>query len=449
MLIKEREQWTSRVGFVIAAAGSAIGLGNIWGFPFLVGTHGGAVFVLIYLVVVVLMGYPLKATEFAIGRATQKSPVGAFKALAPNTPWWVLGALLVLVPFVIMGFYSIIGGWALVYMTKSIEGFAPGMDFGGIFGQLLDNPMTLAIGHLVFMGLTAAILFGGVIKGIQRWVGYLMPVLFVLILILIVRGVTLPGARAGLEFYLMPDFSLVTARTPLAAISQAFFSLSLAMGIMLTYGSYVSRTERLADSAGWTTFLDTSIAFLAGFAIFPAVFALGFDPAGGAGLAFVVLPAVFAAMPAAGNFFAFLFFLLLSVAALTSSVSLMQVLVAWGMDERGWSKRTAAAIATVAVFVLGIPVVLGFNIWSGVTALEMNIFDWYFFLTFTFALPLGGLLICIFAGYVWGARKAQVAINEPRGRINIGDWYCILLKYVIPIPVAILWVWGLLDKFVL
>lgn len=444
----QREQWTTRTGFILAAAGSAIGLGNIWGFPFLVGTHGGAVFVLIYLAVVMLMGYPLKATEFAIGRATQKNPVGAFKALAPGTPWWVLGGLLVLVPFVIMGFYSVIGGWALVYMTKSIEGFAPGMDFGGIFNQLLANPITLTIGHLVFMGLTAAIIFGGVIKGIQRWVGYLMPVLFVLLIILIIRGVTLPGAMAGLGFYLIPDFGLITARTPLAAVGQAFFSLSLAMGIILTYGSYVSKKEKLADSAGWTTFLDTSIAFLAGFAIFPAVFALGFDPAGGAGLAFVVLPAVFAAMPFAGSFFAFLFFLLLSVAALTSSVSLMQVLVAWGMDERGWSRRVAATIACVAVFILGIPVVLGFNIWSGVTPLGMNLFGFFFFLTFTFALPLGGLLICIFAGYVWGARKAQVAINEPRGRINIGNWYCVLLKYVIPILVGILWVVGLLDKFV-
>lgn len=446
-MIKEREQWTSRMGFIIAAAGSAIGLGNIWGFPFLVGTHGGAAFVAIYLVVVVLMGYPLKVTEFAMGRETQKGPVGAFKALAPGAPWWVVGGMSVLVAFVIMGFYSIIGGWALTYITKSITGFVPGMDFGAIFGALLANPTALIVGHAVFMVLTAVIVLGGVVKGIQRWVGYMMPALFILLLILILRGITLPGAGAGFAFYLMPDFSAITAKAVLAAIGQAFFSLSLAMGIMVTYGSYVSKKEILADSAGWTVFLDTGIAFLAGFAIFPAVFALGFDPAGGGGLAFVVLPAVFAAMPFAGSFFAFLFFLLLSVAALTSSVSLTEVVIAWAMDEKGWDRRTAAPAVVVAIFILGIPVALGYNIWSGVMPLGMSLFSFYFFLTFTFALPLGGLLTAIFAGYVWTARKAQAAINEPPGRINIGEWYGFLLKYVIPIVVAIVWVMGLVEQF--
>lgn len=446
-MIKQREQWTSRKGFIIAAAGSAIGLGNIWGFPFLVGTHGGAAFVIIYLVIVVFMGYPLKVTEFAIGRETQKGPVGAFRALAPKAPWWVVGGLSVLVAFVIMGFYSIIGGWALTYITKSITGFVPGMDFGGIFAELMANPIALIVGHAVFMVLTVAIILGGVVKGIQRWVGYLMPALFILLLILIIRGVTLPGAGAGFAFYLFPDFSAITTESVLAAIGQAFFSLSLAMGIMITYGSYVTKKERLADSAAWTVSLDTGIAFLAGFAIFPAVFALGFDPAGGAGLAFVVLPAVFAAMPFAGSFFAFLFFLLLSVAALTSAVSLVEVVVAWLMDEKGFSRRKAVAWASAAIFALGVPVALGFNIWSGVMPMGMSLFGFFFFLTFTFALPLGGMLIAIFAGYVWTARKAQAAINEPQGRINVGDWYGFLLKYVIPIAVAIVWVMGLVEQF--
>ncbi len=446
-MIGQREQWTSRMGFIFAASGSAIGLGNIWGFPFMVGTNGGAAFVAIYLVIVLFIGYPIMVTEITVGRETQKNPIGAFRALAPDTPWWLVGALGVLAGFVILAFYSVLAGWSLAYMVKSIEGFAPGMDFGAILGAHLANPTALLGWHTLFMILTIAIIAAGVVKGIQRWVKILMPALLVLLLILVVRGLTLPGAGAGIAFYLLPDFSAVTGRTFLNAVSQAFFSLSLGMGAMLTYGSYVSKKEVVGDNAAWIVGLDTGMALLAGFAIFPAVFALGFDPAGGTGLAFTVLPAVFAAMPFAGSFFSFLFFLLLSIAALTSAISLLEVVVAWIMDEKGWSRTNAAVVLGAVVFVLGIPTALGFNVWSDFRILDMNLFGFYYFITFNLALPLGALLTAIFVGYVWTAHKAQASANEPKGKINIGDWYGFIIRYVAPIAIAIVLVAGLVDKF--
>lgn len=445
--MKQREQWTSRIGFIFAASGSAIGLGNIWGFPFMVGTNGGAAFVAIYLAIILFIGYPIMVTEITVGRETQKNPVGAFKALAPDSPWWLVGALGVLAGFVILAFYSVLAGWSLAYMVKSIEGFAPGMDFGAILGGHLANPTALLGWHALFMILTIAIIASGVVQGIQRWVKILMPALLVLLLILVVRGLTLPGAGAGISFYLLPDFSAVTGKTFLNAVSQAFFSLSLGMGAMITYGSYVSKKEVVGDNAAWIVGLDTGIALLAGFAIFPAVFALGFDPAGGTGLAFTVLPAVFAAMPFAGSFFSFLFFLLLSIAALTSAISLLEVVIAWITDEKGWSRVNASIVLGAVVFVLGIPTALGFNVWSDFKILDMSLFSFYYFLTFTIALPLGALLTAIFVGYVWKAHKAQASANEPKGNINIGDWYGFIIRYVAPVAIAIVLVAGLVDKF--
>ncbi len=441
-----REQWGSKIGFILAAAGSAIGLGNIWRFSYVAGNEGGAAFVFIYLAAILLIGYPLMVTEIAIGRKTQKNPIGAFKVLAPNTPWWLVGGLGVLAGFIILSFYSVISGWALAYTAKSIGGFLPGSDFEGMFITHITGVWEPIIWHAIFMALTLGIIASGVVEGIQRWAKILMPFLFVILLVLVFRGLTLEGASAGIAFYLTPDFSKVTASTILAAVGQSFFTLSLGMGALITYGSYLSQKENISDSAGWVVGLDTLVAILAGFAIFPAVFAMGFAPDAGPGLAFITLPAVFAAMPL-GNIFGFLFFLLLTVAALTSAISMLEVVVSWLIDEKGWSRVRASIIIGIVIFFVGVPSSLGNSVLSHITIMEMSILDLYDFITSDIMLPLGGLLMCIFVGYVWQADRVVAEANDPKGAINIGNWYGVLIRYVIPVAIVVVMAAGIYNRF--
>ncbi len=441
-----REKWTSKVGFVLAAAGSAVGLGNIWRFSYVTGTNGGAAFVVIYLIAIILIGYPMMVTEVAIGRKSERNPVGAFKALAPNTPWYIVGGLGVFSGFVILAFYSVVAGWSVAYIFKAIAGFAPGTDFADVFVGHITGTAVPIIWHAVFMVLTFAIIAAGVVKGIQRWVKILMPVLVVLLIVMVFRAITLPGAGEGVAFYLAPRFEEVTAGTFLAAIGQAFFTLSLGMGAMITYGSYLSNKENIADNGGWVVGLDTAIALIAGFAIFPAVFALGYDPAAGPGLVFITLPAVFAEMPA-GSLFGFIFFVLLSIAALTSAISLLEVVVAWLVDEKGWARPKAAVAMGIAIFVIGLPTTLGFGVWGDVRIIGMEILDFYDFLASELALPIGGALTAIFAGHVWKARTVIDETNNPPGAIKIGNWYGVLIKYLIPIAVFVVLIATLIDFF--
>ncbi len=452
-MIGGRESWTTRLGFILAAAGSAVGLGNIWRFPYITGMNGGAAFIVIYLIAIIIIGYPLMVTEMSLGKKTQRNPVGAFKAMAPNSPWWLVGALGVFTGFVILSYYSVVAGWALAYIFKSIAGFAPGMDFVEMFYTTIgvdigDGPniITPIIWHLVFMALTVGIIASGVVRGIQRWVKILMPVLFILLLVLVVRSVTLPGASAGLAFYLSPDFSAISGQTFLDAIAQSFFTLSLGMGAIITYGSYLGKDTTIGDNGGWVVGLDTGIAIIAGFAIFPAVFALGMEPGAGPGLTFITLPAVFAEMPA-GSFFGFLFFLLLSIAALTSAISLLEVVVAWLVDEKGWTRAKASVLMGIIIFLVGIPTSLGYNVLGGFSFLGMDVLDTYDWFANALFLPIGGLLTAIFVGYVWQAKKAQEFANDPPGSIPIGDWYGILIKYIVPLAIILVLIFGLIDTF--
>lgn len=441
-----REQWTNKLGFILAAAGSAVGLGNIWRFSYVAGTEGGAAFVLLYLVTIFVIGYPLLATEIAIGRKTQRNPVGAFKALAPNTPWWLVGAMGVLAGFVILSFYSIVAGWSLAYVFKALAGFSPTDDFTDMFVGHITSTWAPIGWHAIFMALTIGIIAAGVVNGIQRASKILMPLLFVLLLALVVRGLTLPGAAEGVAFFLTPDFSEISGNTFLRAIGQSFFTLSLGMGALITYGSYLKREDNISDSAGWVVGLDTGVAIIAGFAIFPAVFALGFEPGSGPGLAFMTLPAVFAEMPA-GTFFGFMFFLLLSVAALTSAISLLEVVVAWIVDEKGWSRKQAAFTLGGIIFLTGLPPTLGYSVLSDVTFLGMDILDTYDFFASDIMLPLGGLLTAIFAAHVWKTKNAVDEINSPKGTISFGGWYGVLVGIIIPIAIAVVMIVGLYSKF--
>ncbi len=444
--MKERENWTSKLGFILAASGSAIGLGNIWRFPYITGTNGGAIFLLIYLAVIFLIGYPIIVSEMTIGKKTQKNPIGAFKSLAPNSPWWLVGGLGVLTGFIILSYYSVVAGWAMSYVFKSFNSFTAGTNFTNLFTNHISSTTIPIIWHALFMFLTIIVISAGVVKGIQKVVKVLMPLLLFIIAILIIRSLTLHGASEGLAFYLKPDFSKITIETFIAAISQSFFTLSLGMGCMITYGSYLSNKENINDSAAYVIGFDTLFALLAGLAIFPAVFALGFDPGAGPGLTFITLPAVFAEMPL-GQIFGALFFILITIAALTSSISLLEVVVAYMVDEKNWNRKKAAQIMGVLIFLAGIPTILGYSKLSGFSFLGMDVLDTYDWLTNSIFLPVGGLLTSIFVGYVWKAKNAAKEANKVKGRIKMGKWYGFLIRYIVPVAIFIILALNIWNTF--
>ncbi len=449
-LKKDREHWGTRAGFILAAAGSAVGLGNIWRFPYMTGEHGGAAFLLIYLIAVLLLGYPLIVNEMVLGRAAQRDPVGVFKVLAPHSPWWLVGALGVFTGFIILSYYGVVAGWSMAYIYKVVIATStPGIDHAGVFKGHISSLWEPIIWQAAFMLVTMSIIAAGVVKGIQRWSTILMPILFVLLIILIVRSVTLPGAEEGLRYYLNPDFSKVTGRTLLAALAQAFFSLSLGMGALITYGSYLNDKDEIPANAVWVAGLDTAVALLAGFALFPAIFALGFEPGAGPGLAFITLPAVFAQMPL-GGVFGVLFFFLLFIAALTSAISLLEVVTAWLIDEKGWDRKKAAVYMGIVIFVVGLPATLGYSVLKEVTfpGLKTDLLDTYDWFANSIFLPLGGLMASIFTGYIWGIKHAIHEANKGHKSITVGQWWLLLIRYVVPVLIVFIMAVGIYDTFV-
>ena len=445
--MKKRENWTSNLGFILAAAGSAIGLGNIWRFPYVTGTNGGAAFLLIFIGAIVFIGFPVIVAEISLGRNTQKNPVGAFKKIAPDTPWWVVGGLGVFTGFLILSYYSVVAGWSMSYIFKALNGFTPGTDFAALFGSHISGFGVPLFWHAAFMLITVLVIRAGVVGGIQKVAKTLMPLLFIILITLVIRAVTLPGAGEGLSFYLTPDFSKISLQTFTDAIAQAFFTLSLGMGAMITYGSYLSKDDNITDNAVYIIGFDTLIAVLAGFAIFPAVFALGFSPSAGPGLVFITLPGVLAEMPL-GSIFGFLFFLLLSISALTSAISLLEVVVAYVVDERGWERKKAAQILGLIIFLVGIPPILGYSSFSGFSFLGMDVLDTYDWFANNIFLPLGGLLTSIFAAYVWKAKNMIKEANSAPGKIMLGKGYEILLKYVAPAGIFIIMIFNIWTTFV-
>jgi len=448
-----RDTWGSKAAFILAAAGSAIGLGNIWGFPTVAGQNGGAAFLLIYLAAVALIGAPVMLAELIVGRRTQRNPVGAFKALAPHSMWVVVGGLGVFTGIVILSFYSVIAGWTLSYIFKTIIGtFQAGVDTEAIFDELAGSALPAISWHLLFIIITIYVVLGGVRDGIERWTKVLMPLLFALLVLLAVRAVTLSGAEAGLAFYLKPDFSKVTGSVVLSAIGQAFFSLSLGMGAMITYGSYVSKRDDLVSSAAWVTFADTTIAILAGLIIFPTLFHAGLEPgAGGPGMVFVVLTSLLSSIPPApygGVIFGTGFFLLLGIAALTSSVSLLEVVTSWAVDERGMSRRKAAISLGMVAFVIGIPSALANGAVSWLTNLPgigMDFLSFLFLLFGQYSLVIGALLISLFVGWVWGVSAAGEEVRENDGRFPLGRTWAVLIRFVAPSAIVAILVKMVVD----
>ncbi len=436
--MQQRENWGSRLGFLLAAAGSAVGLGNIWRFPYLTGENGGSAFIVIYLICVFVIGLSIMIAEFTVGRRSSLAAVGAYKSYSRN--WTFAGVIGVLSGFLIMGFYPVVGGWSLAYIFKSFSGLLTTPDaIETTFVTFITSSAQPLIWMIVFLVFNVSIVAKGIAGGIEKASKVLMPTLLVLLIFIGIRSVSLPGADAGLKFLFSPDWSQVTGQTFLAALGQAFFSLSLGMGCMITYGSYLNKKENLAKNAALVTTLDTSCAILAGIAIFPALFAFGMTPDQGPGLVFVIVPSIFAAMGSAGVFFSTLFFIALTVAALTSSVSLLEVVVAYLIDERGFTRKKAVFSASGVMAVLCIMASLSMGAMSHITFLGVGAFDFFDILTDKIFLAIGGMFLAIFAGWVYKKEDLKDELTNG-GTVKFGlfeVWYAII-KYVIPIAIAVI-----------
>jgi NSS family neurotransmitter:Na+ symporter len=436
MVEQPRAQWGSRLGFILAAAGSAIGLGNIWRFPYTTGENGGAAFVLIYIVCVILIGIPVMIAELSLGRYTQRNPVGAIKAIVPKGMWQMLGYLGVLAGTVILSYYSVVAGWTIGYLVKTA------MHATTDFGSFIADPASEFGYFIVFLGLTMFVVLGGVKGGIERWSKILMPLLFLILLGLIMYSVRLPGAESGIKFYLSPDFSKITGNTILAALGQAFFSLSLGMGAMITYGSYIPKNSNLISSGTMVAFSDTLIAIMAGLVIFPALFAFGMQPAQGPGLVFNVLPQIFAQMPG-GMIVGISFFLLLLIAALTSSISLLEVGVAWAVDELKMKRTKATLVFTGIAFIFGIPSAMSQGYSHFFSNLHLfgrtGFLDIMDFIFGSFALTFGGLMLSIFIGWRWGAKNAasEIGTGISKNYLPLMKAWQFLIRFVCPVIIFI------------
>lgn len=393
--------FSSRAGFILSSAGSAIGLGCIWKFPYLTTQHGGAAFFLTYLVLALTLGLALMSAEMALGRACARGVTGAFHQLGGRR-WRIWGYLPVATAFLIMGFYCVVGGWSLAYVFQALSGKVVSNDAAELasrFNGLIGNPWQALFWLAGFLGLTAAVVLAGVQRGIELMSRKLMPLLFILMIVLIARGVTLPGAWEGVRFLLKPDFSTFGFDIVLAALGLAFFSLSLGMGAMVTYGAYLKPESDLPASAGWVVSLTLFVCLLGGLLVIPPAFALGIGAQAGPGLTFISMPAIFASM-SGGAFFAALFFVLLLVAALTSSVSLLEVCARFAIDELGMSRRTAVASASAGMFALGIPAALSFGAGAEIRLLGRHAFDLMDYLSSSIMLPVAGIATAILCGWV-------------------------------------------------
>jgi neurotransmitter:Na+ symporter, NSS family len=441
-----RDSFGSKFGVIAATAGSAIGLGNIWRFPYVAGENGGAAFLIIYLGFILVIGIPVMLSEFTIGRKAQLNAFGAFRKLAPGKSWYLVGLMGVVAAFMILSFYTAVAGWTLEYLFQS---FANG--FEGKTAQELNDMYYGFIGgtwrpllwFFVFMGLTGAIIMAGVQKGIEKSTKILMPLLLILLIILVIRSVTLPGAKEGIFFLFRPDFSKITTSAVLEALGQAFFSLSIGMGTLITYASYIQKNDNLGITAVSVAFADTFIAILAGLAIFPAVFAFHIAPGSGEGLVYITLPNIFQQMPG-GYYFAIMFFILLVVAALTSTISVLEVIVAFFVEELNLKRKAATLLAAFSVSILGVMCVLSTSAMADVKIFGFTVFGLMNFTSANILLPMGGLFIVIFVAWYLGREKAEEELsNEGKLKVKYIPFLMFIIKYLAPLAIAFIFLQGL------
>jgi len=437
-----REHWGNKFGFILAAAGSAVGLGNIWKFPYITGENGGAAFIIIYLACILLVGLPVLIAEILLGRHAQLGPVSTFKQFAKKNKvlWMAVGGMFFLTGLVILSYYNVVAEWSMGYIVESLTGkitsFISADAASAHFGQRVSDPLWIMSWQFVFVVAAGIVVYFGVKNGIEKIARFLMPVFFLILLFLVVWGVSLEGSEKGLQFLLRPDWSTVSYKTVLTALGHAFFTLSVGMGVLLTYGSYLNKNDNLFVSGIMITFLDTLIALFAGLAIFTSVFAMGFNPAEGPGLVFNILPAVFSNMPG-GTVFSFLFFLLLSIAALTSTISILEMLVATLLDESKFSRHHIVIGLSALIFILGVPSALSFGEWSNVKLFDLNIFDIMDYLSANIMLPLGGLFVALFVGWCLNRNEVLEEFFSGFGKTKTirrtGSSWLFLVKFIAPV----------------
>ena len=448
MTKKERGNFGSKLGVILASAGSAVGLGNIWRFPYETGNHGGAAFILIYLGCILLLGLPIMIAEFLIGRHSQANTARAYQILAPGTQWRWVGRMGVLAGFLILGYYSVVAGWTLEYIFEAVSNSFAGKtpaEFISSSQSFSSNPWRPALWLTLFLLATHFIIVKGVEKGIEKSSKIMMPTLFIIILILVGCSVTLPGAGKGIEFLLKPDFSKVDGNVFLGAMGQAFFSLSLGMGCLCTYASYFSKNTNLTRTAFSVGIIDTFVAVLAGFIIFPAAFSVGIQPDAGPSLIFITLPNVFqqafSGIPILAYIFSVMFYVLLALAALTSTISLHEVVTAYLHEEFNFTRGKAARLVTTGCILLGILCSLSLGVTKEFTIFGLGMFDLFDFVTAKLMLPLGGLLISIFTGWYLDKKLVWSEITN-NGTLKVPTYKLIIfiLKYVAPIAISVIFI---------
>jgi len=444
-----RGAFSTSMGALFATIGSAVGLGNIWKFPSLTGENGGAAFILVYLISTLLVGLPIMIAEISMGRAARANAIKTLQMLSPGKKsfWWLIGAMGAIASFLIMAFYSGVAGWVFAYLPKTLFGSILSTDpevTTLAFNQLVSNPLASLVSQWVVLAFISVILIRGVSKGIENTTRRLIPLLFILLIIISIRSLTLPNAAEGLAFLFTPDFTKLTGQTILIAVGLAFFKLSIGMGTMITYGSYYTEDQNIPLSATRAMFSDLFVSLLAGIAIFPAVFAFGFQADVGPSLLFITIPAVFASMPF-GNFFMVLFFFLTAIAATGAMLSLVEVPIAFLCEQFKFSRKKATLMTTGLLAVIGSLAALSNSTLADVTLFGMTFFELFDFATSNVFLPVGGLLIAIFAGWIWGAAKLKDALSNHKKLKNNGVilLFTVLLKFVTPVLVLIVLLDGL------
>ena len=455
--MEKREKFSSRLGFILISAGCAIGLGNVWRFPYITGKYGGAAFVLIYLVFLVILGMPIMAMEFAVGRASRKSAARSFHVLEPKgTKWHIEGYIAMAGNYLLMMFYTTVGGWMISYIFKMASGSFHGLTpdaVGGVFNDMLASPGSMTFWMIVAVLLAFGICSMGLQNGVERITKVMMSFLLVILVVLCIRSVTLPGAGAGLRFYLIPDFSKIVengvGEVIFAAMGQAFFTLSLGIGAMAIFGSYISRDRKIIGESVNISIQDTVVALMAGLVIFPACFAFGVDPGEGPGLVFVTLPNIFNQM-AGGRLWGTLFFVFMSFAALSTIIAVFENIISFGIDLWGWTRKKSVLVNLILILVLSMPCVLGFNVWSGIAPLGAGstIQDLEDFIVSNNLLPLGSLMYLLFctSRYGWGWDRFIAEADAGKG-IKFPQWARFYVSYILPLIVLFIFVMGYWQKF--
>ena len=455
--MNNRERFSSRLGFILISAGCAVGLGNVWRFPYITGQYGGAAFVLVYLIFLVLLGLPIMVMEFAVGRASQKSAARSFHVLEPaGTKWHLQGYACMAGNYLLMMFYTTVGGWMAAYIFKTLTGEFKGLDSDGVaavFNDMLASPGYMTFWMVLVVLLSFFICSLGLQKGVERITKAMMSCLFLILLILCIRSVTLPGASEGLRFYLIPDFARFTengvGNTIFAAMGQAFFTLSLGIGAMAIFGSYIGKDHTLTGETINICLLDTLVAFLAGLIIFPSCFAFGVDPGQGPGLVFITLPNIFNQM-VGGRIFGVLFFVFMTFAAQSTIIAVFENIISFSMDLFGTSRKKTVLINGIAIILLSLPCVFGFNIWSGFQPLGAGstIQDLEDFIVSNNLLPLGSMVYLLFctSRYGWGWKNYTTEANTGKG-LKIKNWMRGYITYILPLIVLFIFGFGIYDKF--